>query len=91
MEHRGIVATVDRIELDEQHNRFAVLVFDDAQQLIVPAERLPEGCRAGTVVGLQFQPDEQETSDRLTHVRELQRRLFGEQSGPSSDENRESH
>lgn len=71
-------ATVDRIERGERGKRFAVLVFDDGQQLVLPESLLPTGMRPQQVVQLSLEPDAEETARREEEVRRLQRELFGE-------------
>ncbi len=71
-------ATVDRLERDEQGRVLAVLVFDDGQQLVLPAELLPAGARPQRVVDVSFRVDREETARRVDEVDRLQRELFGE-------------
>lgn len=75
-----LYATVDRFETDEPGNRIAVLVFDDGQQLILPASRLPDGCQNGMVLTVDLTPDRAETERRIRRVKQVQSRLFGERS-----------
>ncbi len=84
------VATVDRFELRPGSERVAVLVFDDGQQLVVPAERLPSGCQEGSVIRLQATLDQSETDRRASRVRRLQSRLFytGDSDPESNEGNR---
>lgn len=89
MEQSGLIATVERIEHDEQHHQFAVLVFDDGQQLNIPLERLPDGCSVGTVLTLQLNPDFDETERRLQRVKQVQSRLFGNRSPKPASDTRE--
>ena len=74
-----IWATIDRIEYDEQGRPIAVLVFDDGQQLLLPAALLPAGARSKQVLEVSLSVDLAETERRANEVQQLQRELFGEQ------------
>ena len=80
MSEGTLYATIDRFETDEAGNHFAVLAFDDGQQLILPVSRLPEGCQDGTVLMVNLTPDHAETERRLQQVKQVQSRLFGSRS-----------
>jgi DUF3006 family protein len=80
---------IDRIE-----GRIAVIVGDDGRSFDVPRDRLPKGCREGTVLRLEAESDrdpdwslavidEAERARRIAQAREMQRRL-GE-SDPGGD------
>ncbi len=71
-------ATIDRLERDEQGRALAVLVFDDGQQLVVPAELLPPGAGPQQVVDVSLQVNPEETARRGGDVERLQRELFGD-------------
>ncbi len=77
MNPERLFVTVDRFETDEAGHQLAVLVFDDGQQLILHASRLPDGCQAGTVLTIELTPDLHETKQRLSRVKQVQSRLFG--------------
>ena len=49
-------AVIDRIEDD-----YAILVFEDNQTLMVPAEKLPYGYNEGTVLHVTFISDKEST------------------------------
>ncbi len=70
-------ASVDRLEHDQQGRALAVLVFDDGQQLVLPADLLPQGTRPQQVVELSFRVNREETARRSGDVERLQRELFG--------------
>jgi hypothetical protein len=82
---RALIATVDRIELDERGEPLAVLVLDDGQQLVLPLGRLPEGTRKGSVLRLRFEPDPATERERRERIRCLQRRLFGPEPGEEEE------
>ncbi|MGE5618972.1 MAG: DUF3006 domain-containing protein [Sphingomonadaceae bacterium] len=71
-------ATVDRFEHDEQGKHWAVLVFDDGQELVVDREKLPSGVQPHQMLVLRFQIDREETARRAEQIQKLQRELFGE-------------
>lgn len=71
-----ITATLDRIEQNQDGSESGVLVFDDGQQLTVPLERLPDGCREGAVLQVTWRVDEDATEQRRSRIRDLQSRLF---------------
>jgi hypothetical protein len=81
MDNTRILATLDHVETDTNGRALGILVFDDGQQLILPLERLPSGCREGTVLALRFETDESETLDRRETIRDIQSRLFGPDPG----------
>jgi hypothetical protein len=89
VEDSELIATIDQIEQDQEGNKLAVLVFDDSQQLIIPLDRLPDGCQEGTVLKLNVHRDQNETDLRREHIRELQSRLFGSRSDRSGNNTRE--
>jgi hypothetical protein len=70
-------ATIDRIVSDQAGQNRAVLVFDDGQQLVVPAELLPRGARPQQVLLIRLQIDMEETSRRAGEVARIQGELFG--------------
>jgi hypothetical protein len=70
-------ATIDRIVRDQHGKEQAVLVFDDGQQLVLPADRLPDGAKPQGVLAIDFRIDAEETSRRADQVRRLQQELFG--------------
>ncbi|GBD16061.1 hypothetical protein HRbin26_00956 [bacterium HR26] len=78
---RALIATVDRIELDERGELLAVLVLDDGQQLVFPLGLLPEGTHKGSVLRLRFEPDPETERERRERIQRLQRRLFGPEPG----------
>lgn len=71
-------ATIDRMESDQSGQIRAVLVFDDGQQLVVPAELLPRGAHPQQVLLIRMRLDLDETSRRAGEVARLQGELFGE-------------
>jgi hypothetical protein len=84
-----LFATIDRFEKDQHGNELAVLVFDDGQQLNIAVDRLPEGCREGTVVNLELNPEQGETERRRQRVKQVQSRLFGARASESTSDTRE--
>jgi hypothetical protein len=84
MDDAQLTATIDHIEHDENNNQLAVLVFDDQQQLILPLDRLPDGCQEGTIITLSLQRNEEETERRRDHIKALQSRLFGTRDDTSA-------
>jgi len=69
---------IDRLERDERGHHLAVIVLDDGQQLVVPAEILPKDAKEGDVLILRLEIDRDETERRRARIRDLQRELFGE-------------
>jgi hypothetical protein len=89
VEPTELTVTLDHIEQDQQGEQLAVLVFDDSQQLVVPLDRLPDGCQEGTVLTLTFQQNQNETDHRREQIRTLQSRIFGSRSNQSGSSTRE--
>ena len=75
--NQALRATVDRMVSDQNGQTKAVLVFDDGQQLVVPAELLPRGARPQQVLLIRLQIDMEETSRRAGEVARIQGELFG--------------
>jgi hypothetical protein len=71
-------ATIDRIEEDQRGEKIAVLLFDDGQQLLLPAQLLPPGSRPQQLLGVAFQVDPEETARRAEEIRRRQQQLFGD-------------
>ena len=72
-----LLATVDRIERDEEGHGRAVLLFDDGQQLVVAEELLPTAAAPQQVVQVELRLDAAETSRRAGEIQQMQRDLFG--------------
>jgi|BarGraNGADG00312_2_1021985.scaffolds.fasta_scaffold227058_1 hypothetical protein len=75
---RALWATVDRIEEDERGEKIAVLLFDDGQQLHLPARLLPQGSGPQQLLEVAFQVDPKETARRAAEIRRRQQQLFGD-------------
>lgn len=78
MNHASQRVTVDEIEINADNQRVAVLLGDDGTQVVIPLAMLPDGTAVGDVLTLSFERDPDETERRLTIVRDLQRKLFGD-------------
>ncbi|MCX7622152.1 MAG: DUF3006 domain-containing protein [Thermomicrobium sp.] len=71
------MATVDRFEVGADGRTWAVLVFDDGQQLVVLHERFP-WLRRGMVLRVRFEHDVETEEARRQEIHRLQEELFGE-------------
>ncbi|MCM8745388.1 DUF3006 domain-containing protein [Thermomicrobium sp. CFH 73360] len=69
-------ATVDRIESGENGQEFAVLVFDEGPELVVPRSLLP-WLRRGMVLRVTFERDEAVERARRAEIAQRQQELFG--------------
>ena len=76
--------------IDRFEGKTAVIVADDGTALNVPRERLPRGCREGTVLRIdtpgppdwsQAIIDETERARRIERARDTLRRLSGSDPG----------
>ncbi|HEX2987530.1 MAG TPA: DUF3006 domain-containing protein [Chloroflexota bacterium] len=70
--------TYDRVEEDERGRKIAVLLFDDGQELHLPAGYLPRDSAPQQVLEVTLRADLQETERRAEDVRRRQQQLFGE-------------
>jgi hypothetical protein len=71
--------TVDEIETGEGGQRFATLVSDDGDILVVPLGMLPVVTGVGVVLSISFEREPDETDRRRSRISDLQKRLFGDQ------------
>lgn len=71
--------TVDEIELNADNQLVAVLIGDDGSHLVIPLALLPSGAQVGDVLSLSLARDSDETERRRQRVRNLQKKLFGDQ------------
>jgi hypothetical protein len=75
---RTLWVTFDRVEEDERGDAIAVLLFDDGQELHLPARQLPSGSTPQQLLALEFRVDLHETERRAEEIRRRQQQLFGE-------------